>query len=259
MRRLAEPLATLGRASLAVARDTGGMALLAGQTVVALFPPRIEMPEFVRALRRFGVASLPLVAATAFLTGIIAALQSVDYVERWGADTLVGWGAGFTIVREIGPILIALMVSGRVGSRNTAELATMTITEQVDALRVLAVDPYAYLVVPRTFALIVLTFCLTIIGDLIALVGAALTSKVLMGLSLRMFYNSLVNGVSVGDLMHGLVKSGFFGGLIALTSCHFGLSATGGAASVGRAVNRAVVASAVLIFALDFVLSWVLG
>ena len=149
------------------------------------------------------------------------------------------------------------MFSGRVGANNTAELGTMAVTEQLDGLRALAIDPIRYLIVPRVVAMIVALFCLTVIGDLIAIAGGALSARVLLGISPGAFAASF-GGLHPADFLHGLYKAAGFGLAISITSCHFGISVKGGAVGVGRAVNAAVVAAAVAIMLLDFFLTYLL-
>lgn len=252
-------LATTGAAFLRVAQETGGMALIGIRALAALAPPRLDWDGFLRALHRFGVMSLPIVMATAFLTGLIVLLQAAVYVESYGATVLVGWGTGWVTFREIGPVLIALMFSGRVGSTNAAELATMTVTEQIDALRALAIDPFQYLVVPRLFAMVLANLSLTIIGNILAIAGGALAGKVLIGVDFAEFWASFSEYVFLSDALVGTLKGGVFGLAIGIVSSHFGLSVTGGVPGVGRSVNRAVVASAVLIFVLDYFITYTVG
>jgi len=155
-------------------------------------------------------------------------------------------------------VLIALMFSGRVGSNNTAELGTMTITEQLDGLRALSIDPIRYLIVPRIVAMVVMLFCLTVLGDLIAIAGGMLFSKLLINLDFSVFWYSMIESLSPGDFLHGLAKSAVFGLSIAITSCYFGISVRGGAVGVGRAVNAAVVSAATSIMLLDFFVTYLL-
>src|SRR5690606_19059973 len=189
----------------------------------------------------------------------IMVIQAAPLVTRFNARESVGWGAGFATLREVGPLLIALMFSGRVGANNTAELGTMVVTSQIDALRALAIDPLAYLVLPRVISMIVMLFALTVIGDVVAIGGACLAGKVLLDVDPRSFMASLFLLLDEWDLLTGLIKSLVFGGMIALTSCHFGLSVQGGAPGVGRAVNAAVVAAASGIFILDYFSTYLLG
>ena len=160
------------------------------------------------------------------------------------------------MLREIGPILIALMFSGRVGANNTAELGTMTVTEQLDGLRALAIDPIRFLVVPRVIAMIVMLFALTVIGDLVALLGASVVGRAMLDIDWSTMYYSFADNLKPCDFLHGLYKSIAFGGAIAVTSCYFGVTVRGGAVGVGRAVNAAVVAAAVSIMLLDFFLTY---
>jgi phospholipid/cholesterol/gamma-HCH transport system permease protein len=205
-----------------------------------------------------GVKSVPIIVLTAFFTGAILVIQSGIFVRRFGAQGLLGWGTGYATFREIGPILIALMFSGRVGSNNTAELGTMTVTEQIDGLRALAIDPIRFLIVPRVTAMMIMLFLLTGIGDLIAILGGALFGKLVVGVDYSVFYLSFRDNLRHWDVLHGLIKSAIFGLVISLTSCHFGLTVRGGAVGVGRAVNAAVVAAAVGIMVLDFILTFAL-
>ncbi len=253
------PARLVGAGFLAIAAQTGGVGVLFGRIVARCFPLDLDWPEFRRQLYRMGVRSLPIVLFTAVFVGAIMVVQAATLIDRFGAYSLLGWAAGFVTLRELGPILIALMVSGRVGANNAAELGTMVVTEQVDALRALAIDPISYLVVPRFFAMVLMLFLLTIYGDAVALLGAAVTGQALLGVSPSMFYRGMIEFLDAWDLMTGLIKSVVFGGVIALSSCHFGLKASGGAPGVGRAVNGAVVASAAGIFVLDYLSTYVLG
>jgi len=251
-------LAGLGAGAIGVARETGGIALIFWRVLRSLVPPSIDGRELWRNMHKMGNRSLPIVALTAFFVGGIMVIQSGIFVKRFGATGLVGWGAGYAILREVAPILIALMFSGRVGANNTAELGTMTVTEQLDGLRALAIDPVRYLIVPRVLAMVLMLFCLTVLGDLVALFGALLFAKLLLGVDWGTFYFSFVDNLSPADFTHGLVKSAAFGLAIALTSCHFGVSVRGGAVGVGRAVNNAVVAAAIAIMLLDYFLTYLL-
>lgn len=251
-------VSTIGRSTLFAWRELGGITALAAMVGRAMVPPKMDMPEFMRNMLRMGNRSLPIVALTAFFVGGIMVIQAGVFVQRFNAAGLVGWGAGFAIFREIGPMLIALMFSGRVGSNNTAELATMTVTEQLDGLRALAIDPIHYLVVPRVVAMTLCLLFLVVIGDLIAIAGGALFAMLLLDIGFPTFYYSLVDNLGWIDFVHGLVKAAVFGASIAMTSCYFGVSVRGGAVGVGKAVNAAVVAAAISIVLLDFFLTYLL-
>jgi phospholipid/cholesterol/gamma-HCH transport system permease protein len=238
----------------------GAEGVLLARIVGRSLRASVDRAELMRSLYRMGLRSVPIVAVTALFVGGIMVIQAAPIVERYGAHGLLGWGAGFGTLREISPLLTALMISGRVGANNTAELGTMTVTEQVDALRAMAIDPIAYLVAPRFYGIVITLFLSTILADVLALLGAALAGKALLGVDPRVFYNGLTSGLlGIGDVAHGLIKSSVFGVAIALSSCHFGLSTEGGAPGVGRAVNSAVVVSAAGIFVIDYLLSFALS
>jgi phospholipid/cholesterol/gamma-HCH transport system permease protein len=249
----------VGASFLEIAEVVGGMGLLAGQVLRRIFTLRLDGAEVTRNLYRMGVKSIPIVVVTALFTGVIMVLQASPLVQRLGAYGLLGWGAGFGTLREIAPLLTALMINGRVGANNTAELGTMVVTEQIDALRVLAIDPIAFLIAPRVVAIVVTLFLATVFADTLALCGATAAGQALLGVAPRVFYNGLTSGLlGVGDVMSGLVKSVVFGIVMALASCQYGLGVKGGAPGVGRAVNATVVASAAGIFVLDYFVSFTL-
>jgi phospholipid/cholesterol/gamma-HCH transport system permease protein len=250
--------ARVGRATFDLASQVGGVTVLAARLARRMLPPRIDVPELFRNLYKMGVRSLPIVAVTALFVGAIMVIQAGVLIRRFGAEGLLGWGAGFATLREVGPILIALMFSGRVGANNTAELGTMTVTEQIDALSTLAIDPLSYLILPRVLSMVAMLFVLTIFGDVLALLGAAYTGQALLGVSVATFWNGLFEAIRVWDLATGLIKSTLFGVIIALSSCHYGLTVSGGAPGVGRAVNASVVASASGVFVTDYFSTYVL-
>jgi phospholipid/cholesterol/gamma-HCH transport system permease protein len=247
----------LGERALVIFREVGGIAILTGQVLRALFPPRLDGRELLRNLYKMGNRSVPIVALTAFFAGGLMVVQSAPFITRLGATSLAGWAAGYAVLREIGPILIALMFSGRVGANNTAELGTMTVTEQLDGLRALAIDPIRYLIVPRVVAMLVMLTALTIIGDLVALLGAAVVARLVLDIEWLTMYYSFADNLTPADFLHGVSKSVAFGAAIALTSCYFGVTVRGGAVGVGKAVNAAVVAAAVSIMLLDFFVTYV--
>jgi phospholipid/cholesterol/gamma-HCH transport system permease protein len=242
----------MGRALLSIAAQIGAIGLLSGRLLARLSPRLIDRFELVRSMHKMGVMSVGIVAITALFTGAIMVVQAAPLVIRFNATDIIGWGAGFATLREVGPLLISLMFSGRVGANNTAELGTMVVTEQLDALRALAIDPLSYLILPRVISMIVMLFVLTIIGDVLAVGGAILAAKALLDVDPRQFMNSFLTLLNEWDFLQGLFKSLAFGTMIALTSCHFGLTTKGGAPGVGRAVNASVVAAAIGIFVMDY-------
>ena len=246
----------IGASAVRIAQEVGGILVLAGKILRALVPPRIDGRELLRNLYKMGNRSVPIVVLTAFFAGGLMTLQTGPFVKKLGATSLAGWGAGYAVLREIGPILIALMFSGRVGANNTAELSTMTVTEQLDGLRALAIDPIRYLVVPRVVAMMIMLVALTVIGDLVALAGGSVVAHAMLGIDWSTMYFSFADNLKPHDFLHGIEKSVVFGAAIAVSSCYFGVSVRGGAVGVGRAVNAAVVAAAVSIMLLDFFITY---
>ena len=250
-------LHAMGTAFFSIASTVGGMGILLAKVGSRVLTGRVDGSELWKNLYKMAVKSLPIVVVTALFTGAIMVVQAAPIVKRYGAEGLVGWGAGFGTLREIAPLLTALMISGRVGANNTAELGTMVVTEQIDALRVLAIDPISFLIAPRFLAMIITLFLSTIFADALALLGAAYSGYGLLGVEPGVFYNGLTSGLlGIGDVTSGLVKSVVFGVVMALASCQYGLAVKGGAPGVGRAVNATVVASAAGIFILDYFVSF---
>ncbi|MEO1174542.1 MAG: ABC transporter permease [Myxococcota bacterium] len=180
---------TLGRGAVELAGHVGGIALVFARTAARL-PHRFDGREFLRSLHNFGNGSLPVVAATAAFTGVIMVLQGALYVQRFGVYDLVGWFTGFATFREIGPVLIGLMFSGRVGANNTSELATMRVNEQLTALEIMAIDVYELLVAPRFVAMMLSMAVLVVLGDGFAVASGALAARILLDLDFLAFWRS---------------------------------------------------------------------
>jgi len=248
----------MGAALLSIANQTGGIAILTGQMIRRMFPPRIDNFELTRNMYQMCYMSLPIVAGTALFTGAVMIIQAAPFVIRFNAKSFIGWGASFTTLREIGPMLIAMMFNGRVGAKNTAELGTMVVTEQIDALRALAIDPITYLVLPRAISIVVSMVVLCIVGDVIAMFGAMVCGYLLFDVHPAMFVNSALPMLEPWDFEVGVIKALFFGIMISLASCYYGLSTTGGAPGVGRSVNMSVVGAATGIFIADFFATFIL-
>lgn len=236
--------------------DVGALALMFWRILVSLFPPRYDLQEFKRQLHKIGVQSVPIAALTAFLVGIIMVVQTATYARKTGATSFVSFVAGVAVLSELGPALIGIMFSGRVGANTTAELGTMVVSEQIDALRALSIDPLKFLVVPRFVAICLSLVILTLIGDLFGLMGGAIAVDLVLNVDLATFYSGLLEAGLVDELFVGLIKALSFGVVISVTSTTFGLAVTGGAKGVGRAVNACVVATALGIFAWDYIITW---
>ena len=255
---MSDAVARLGAGAIALAETVGALAMFTTRVARAALRPRLDRFETWRMLYRVGVESLPIVATTALFAGAIAVVQTGANVVKFRAYEVVGWAFGFSVFREIGPLLVGLMFSGRVGANNTAQLSTMQLTEQVDALRALAIDPIEYLVLPRVLSMVLMMTTLAVIGNAFALVGGIATSWAMLGVDPWVFWNSFTEYVTLTDFANGVIKAAAFGLAISLVSCHFGLAVRGGALGVGRAVNSSVVASAISIFVLDYFITWIL-
>lgn len=240
-----------------ILQDVGALALMFWRILTSLFPPRYDFEEFKRQLHKIGVQSVPITGMTAFLVGIIMVVQTATYARKTGATSFISFVAGVAVLSELGPALIGIMFSGRVGANTTAELGTMVVSEQMDALRALSIDPLKFLVVPRSVAICLSLVVLTLIGDLFGLIGGAIAVDTVLNVDLATFYAGLLEAGLVDELIVGLIKALTFGMVISVTSTTFGLGVTGGARGVGRAVNTCVVATALGIFGFDYTITWI--
>ncbi len=223
--------------------------------------------DLAQQMDTIGVASLGIVALTGLFTGMVLALQSSVEMKQFGATIYIGRLVGASAVRELGPVLTALMVAGRAGSGMAAQLGSMRITEQIDALSTLGVDPVRKLVTPRFLAALIMLPALTVIMDVIAIGGGMLIAVVKLDLTATMYLRSVYQSLAQTgfifryipiDVFGGLVKPLVFGGIMALTSCYYGLNTRGGTEGVGRATTQAVVSSSILILASDYFLTQLL-
>jgi len=203
-------------------------------------------------MQEVGVRSFPVVIITAAFTGMVLALQSFTGFKRFGAETMVGTVVALSMTRELGPVLTGLMVSGRVGSAMAAELGTMRVTEQIDALYTLATNPIKYLIVPRFLASTFMLPILVIFADVIGIVGGYLVSVQILGTNPTLYVRRTWNYLELNDLYSGLIKALFFGMIIAIISCYQGFNAQGGAEGVGKATTRAVVFSSLTILVSNY-------
>ena len=229
----------------------GGVFHLLVSTMFQIFVPPFRRKEFFSQMYKVGVQSLPIVFLVAFFTGMVLALQSAYQLTKMNAQIYISGLVALSMVRELGPVLTALVIAGRVGASITAELGTMKVTEQIDALETLAANPVKYLVVPRFLALCIMLPILTVYADFLGILGGYLIGvyKLLIGptIYLQMTYDSLV----LKDLFTGLFKSLIFAVIICIISCYEGFRTEGGAEGVGKATTLSVVTSFILIIAAD--------
>lgn len=229
----------------------GGLASLSAQTVYQTFKPPYKYSHIIEQCKEAGYDSLPIVSVVALFIGFIFALQFGYFMQRIGSEMYIASLVALAIVRELGPVITALIVAGRVGAANTAELGSMQVTEQIDALETLATNPIKYLVVPRFVALGIMLPVLTLYANIIGILGSYLICVVKLGITSSMFMNMAFSALLFKDLFTGLFKAWIFGMVIALVSCYEGFNVEGGAVGVGRATTRSVVFSFLMILAAD--------
>ncbi|MCX5708880.1 MAG: ABC transporter permease [Candidatus Omnitrophica bacterium] len=229
----------------------GGITNLAAQSMYWVFVPPFERKRIFEQSKKAGVDSLPLVALISFFLGVILAFQISYLMQRLGSEMYIASVVALTLVRELGPIITSLVVAGRVGAAITAELGSMQVTEQIDALETLATNPIKYLAVPRLIALALMLPLLTMFADLIGILGGWVICVFRLGISSRLYLNITFDSLLFKDLFTGLSKTIFFGMIIAWVSCYEGFNVEGGAEGVGKATTRAVVTSFMLIIASD--------
>jgi phospholipid/cholesterol/gamma-HCH transport system permease protein len=217
-----------------------------------LIPVRpMKRYRILEQARLSGINSFPIVSVVALFTGMILALQMAYQMQKLSSEIYIANLVAVALTRELAPVLTALIVAGRIGAAITAEIGTMTVTEQIDALETLATNPVKYLVVPRFLALAVMLPVLTMYADLIGILGGFLICVYKLNISAQMYINMTIDALVVKDVMTGLIKTVFFGMIIALVGCYEGLKTKGGAEGVGRATTLSVVTSFILIIATD--------
>jgi phospholipid/cholesterol/gamma-HCH transport system permease protein len=248
------PFAYIGHAVTTVLAHIGKLASFTGRSVAAIFSPPVYGGLVLRQLMSIGYYSLPVVGLTALCIGAVLALQIYLGGNRYGAEAIVVLG----ITRELGPVIAGLMVAGRVGAAIAAEIGTMKVTEQIDALTTLATNPIKYLVVPRLIAAVIAMPVLTAIGDTIGVYGGYLVATQNLGFTGGTYLKNTVDFATHQDIVSGLIKAAVFGFIVALMGCYNGFHSKGGAQGVGNATTNAVVSSSILILAADFVLTAIL-
>ena len=249
------PLSRFGERLLRVFDQVGDFFLLAGDTASAVLRHRPPALETLRQLEEVMVRSAPLVAVTALFTGMVLSLQTAYSLTRFGAKPYVGAVVGLALVRELGPVLAALMVGARVGAGIASELGSMKVTEQIDAIRAMGADPVQKLVVPRVIATTLGLPVLTVFAIVLGVVGGGLVADLQYNISTSFYAQTVTNIVRMDDFLSGVAKTFVFGWGIGMVSCWVGLRATGGTAGVGRATTEAVVISSIGVLVSDFFLT----
>ncbi|HBB74338.1 MAG TPA: ABC transporter permease [Planctomycetaceae bacterium] len=251
---LADRVADLGELAIGWVASIGDVVLFALRTLGWIVARRQRREVLLPSFYQIGVMSLPVVALTGLFIGMVLAVQSYAQFKSLGLETRLGSVINLSLVRELGPVLAATMLAGRVGSAMAAELGTMRVTEQIDALESMGANPIYYLVVPRFLGCLVLIPSLTVMADFMGVLGGYLYSHLVLGIDYHHYWENSRAYVDAFDFLMGISKSFFFGAAIALVSCHHGFHCAPGAEGVGRAATNAFVHSFVLILVLDLFL-----
>jgi len=248
-------LAATGRPVIGLCRAAGALALFALEGTSHFVRPPFYWRLFMRALLDIGYFSLPVVALTAVFTGMVLALQSYTGFSRFSAQGAIANLVVLSVTRELGPVLAGLMVAGRVGAAMAAEIGTMRVTDQIDALTTLSTNPMKYLVAPRLLAGIIALPLLVLVADVLGVLGGFIVSTMKLGFNVSTYVTNTMNFVQVDDVLSGLAKAAVFGFIITLMGCYHGYNSRGGAQGVGAATTYAVVSASILILAFDYVLT----
>ena len=249
-------LEAIGRVVLRVLEEVGTFFSMLGRTAFWAVRPPYDIPELLRQMVRVGFDSIPVVLVTTLFTGMVLALQTFNGFARFHAQNLVGSVVALSLTRELSPVLTALMVTGRVGSAMAAELGTMRVTEQIDALTALGTEPVQYLMVPRVTASVVMMPLLVIMGDVVGIYGGYFVAVQLLGANPVAYIDNSFQFLHVkDDVVSGIIKAAVFGLVFSLIACIRGYNTTGGAEGVGRSTTRAVVAGSLTVLVVDFFLT----
>ncbi|WP_166415479.1 MlaE family ABC transporter permease [Cochlodiniinecator piscidefendens] len=252
---LLSPIAAVGRSVLHILAMIGQVVIFAVQTVVHFVRPPFYLREFFQSLLSIGFFSLPVVGLTAFFTGGALALQIYSGGARFNAEAVVPQIVAIGMIRELGPVLVGLMIAARVTSSIAAEIATMKVTEQIDALVTLSTHPMKYLTAPRVMAATLVVPLLVGIGDIIGIYGGFLVGTSRLGFNTAAYLQNTADFIQATDIISSLTKGAVFGFIAALMGCYYGMNSGRGAQGVGRATKLSVVAAAVMILAANYVLT----
>jgi phospholipid/cholesterol/gamma-HCH transport system permease protein len=251
-------LEDLGRSTTGFFSYAGGAATLLGESVGFIGKLRVRVRETIDQAYLLGVQSWAIVILTSLFTGMVFSLESAVQAVQYGVGNLVGGAVAFTMARELGPMLSAVVVAGRSGAAISAEIGSMVVTEQIEALQSLGLSPVRMLVVPRLLALLVMLPLLTVFADIVGIIGGMYIAQIYAHISYGSFINSARATLPFNDVLKGLIKAAVFAIIIAVIGSYNGLQTRGGAAGVGRSTTGAVVTSIILIFVFNFALSYVL-
>ena len=255
MGRVTKAIDALGRSVLYSVEEMGRIVLLFISVLGWMFRPPLRLRLIFKQMEFVGVRSIFVVVLTGMFTGMVMALQGYHGFRMFSAEGMVGATVALGMTRELGPVLTSLMVTARAGSAMAAEIGTMKVTEQVDALYVMAANPIQYLIVPRVIAGVIMVPFLTIISDFVGIVGGYFVGVGLLNINAGIFMKNITKMVELSDIFNGLVKAACFGLILSLVGCYKGFHTTGGAEGVGRATTEAVVLASITILISDYFLT----
>lgn len=245
----------IGNQSLRMLEFLGGLSQLTYQTFYCALTPPYNLRALIQQVDQLGVRSISIAGVAAIFTGLVLALQTAYGLGRFGAKAYVGIIVALSVVRELGPVLTALLVGGRVGSGITAEIGSMKVTEQIDAMRAMGANPIKKLVVPRVLSMMLVLPLLTVMADILGIMGGMVISKHEFDVDYRLYYNTVARNLTLADIVSGLGKTVVFGFIIAIVGCHKGLETVGGTEGLGKATTATVVTSAIIVLISDFFLT----
>lgn len=255
MKPLAAGLDTIGRTVIHYIEETGRIMLLFFSILFWMLRPPMKMRNIFKQMEFVGVKSIFVVVLTGTFTGMVMTLQGYHGFRLFSAETMVGSTVALSMTRELGPVLTSLMVTARAGSAMAAELGTMRVTQQIDALYVMATNPIKHLIVPRVIASVLMVPLLTVIANFVGIAGSYFVGVELLNINQGDFINNIDKMLELNDIYNGLVKAAFFGLVLSVIGCYKGFNTTGGAEGVGRATTQAVVISSITILVSDYFLT----
>ncbi len=249
------PVAAVGAFSIRLVEEMGGMALMFLKTLALTFKPPYRIRLLIRQMEFVGVKSTLVVVLTGLFSGMVLALEGYYGFRKFGGESLLGATVALSLVRELGPVLTGLMVTARAGSAMAAEIGTMRVTEQIDALSAMAVNPVHYLVVPRFWAAVLMVPLLTVLADVVGIAGGYFVGVILLHIDAGIFVAKMRELVELVDITNGLYKAFVFGAILSIVGCFKGYYARGGAEGVGKATTQAVVIASISILIGDYILT----
>lgn len=255
MEAVLDAIRALGRFPTLVIRLLGDFGIFFGKAAFWTITPPLKVDRLLKQINFIGTKSLSIIALTGGFTGMVLALETFYAMQKFGAEALLGPTVALSMIRELGPVISALMITARAGSALTAEIGIMRITEQIDALEVMALNPFRYLIVPNILAGLITFPLLTAVFDVVGIYGGYLVGVKLLGVSAGTYFGEMTNYIEMAEIVHGIYKSLTFGVVVTWICCYCGFTTGYGAEGVSKSTTRAVVASSVMVLVCDYILT----